>query len=237
MAAVPKEQGGRQICELKKLVKTRTTGKVAAVLYSSGLLGRIASVLVPGVKAEPLAQLPRSLKAFFKGDTPSSLNDVTQAYGDLLRLSSTGPLSTRPLPVICIDEAHVLMEWDMGSAALEADLNALLRVLVEVRVPVYCCACLGCCCQTMCALLQVTKQSRQAHVILATAEYSFITCLTKSGYLAFTCHHLADALTVAYAHCTGAPAEVGRDFSSLRWSGISQRQRQACSLSRTWGQA
>ena len=36
------------------------------------------------------------------------------------------------------------------------------------------------------AALQICNQDRQAHVILATSEYSFITWLTESGYLKFT---------------------------------------------------
>ena len=32
------------------------------------------------------------------------------------------------------------------------------------------------------AALQVSKEDRQAHVILATSEYSFVTWLDESGY-------------------------------------------------------
>ena len=40
-------------------------------------------------------------------------------------------------------------------------------------------------CHWYLSAVQVTKQSCQAHVILATSEYSFITWLTDSGYLDF----------------------------------------------------
>ena len=47
--------------------------------------------------------------------------------------------ATIPLPVICIDEVNVLMKGYKGGAAMEADLDALLSFLVQVRLPLYCC--------------------------------------------------------------------------------------------------
>eukprot|EP00891_Asterochloris_glomerata_P007247 jgi/Astpho2/7247/Aster-01555 len=58
------------------------------------------------------------------------LNDVIKAYNDLLKLN-TETSSNRPLPVISIDEANVLMKWYKGGAAMEADLDALLSFLVD----------------------------------------------------------------------------------------------------------
>ena len=41
-------------------------------------------------------------------------------------------------------------------------------------------------CHVYSAAVQVSKEDRQAHVTLATSEYSFITWLDQSGYLYFT---------------------------------------------------
>ena len=88
---------------------------------------------------EPIVRLPGLLQQVFEGATPCSLNDVIKAYNDLLKLN-TETSSNRPLPVISIDEANVLMKWYKGGAAMEADLDALLSFLVDVRLPLHGCA-------------------------------------------------------------------------------------------------
>ena len=94
-------------------------------------------------------------------------------------------------PVICIDEANVLMEWVTEGPAMEKDLNALLRFFVQVscQALVYCTAlaalCVHCADQIGCQLrasthLQITKETPRAHVILATSDYNFLTWLQAS---------------------------------------------------------
>ena len=121
MAAVLRRQAARQLSELKQMIGA--SGK-------PGILSRIKSF--SGVRDESLAPLPSSVLKTLRGRTPCSIDDVIKAYDSLLRLnSSTSLLRSRSLPVICIDEANVLMEWDEHD-----DLDTLLRFFVRVRVPV-----------------------------------------------------------------------------------------------------
>ena len=119
-AAVLRRQGARQrLSELKQMIKTSGT---------PGILSRIKSFL--GVEVESPALLPSSVLKALGGKTPCSIPEVIEAYDSLLTLnSSTGTLKSRSLPVICIDEANVLMEWDEHD-----DLDALLQVFAKVRV-------------------------------------------------------------------------------------------------------
>ena len=133
MAQVRKDQGAKQLSELDQIIKT--TGKVADAASTSGIINFFK---LWGTPVEPIVRLPGLLQQVFKGDMPCSLNDVTKACNGLLKLS-TETSSNRPLPVICIDEANVLMKWYKGGAAMEADLDALLSFFVEVRLPVHCC--------------------------------------------------------------------------------------------------
>ena len=134
MAQVLKDQGAKQLSELKQIIKT--TGKVADAASTSGI---VKFFKLWGAPVEPIVRLPGLLQQGFEGDAPCSLNDVIKAYNDLLKLN-TETSSSRPLPVICIDEANVLMKWYKGGAAMEADLDALLSFLVQVRLPLHCCA-------------------------------------------------------------------------------------------------
>ena len=186
MAEALKEQGRQQLPEVRRMLEQfiQTTGKVAEAVAKT----EIPRMIKSNFDIKSLALLPGSVLKTFEEPTPSSLNDVIKAYDSLLRLSSTRVSTSSPLPVICIDEANVLMGWYKGGAAMEDDLDALLRFLVKVRVPLYCCSS-GVSvseCHMCTVALQVSKQTHRAHVILATSEYSFVTWLTESGYLCFT---------------------------------------------------
>ncbi len=109
------------------------------------LVGRAASVaavgadlinrFTPGVDVKSLAAMIESAEKQFKKSDPHSLNDLIKTYDSLLSLTSKITPQNVPLPVICIDEANVLMEWYKGGAAMENDLDALLRFFVKVRAP------------------------------------------------------------------------------------------------------
>ena len=135
MAEALKEQGKQQLPEVRRMLDDlgKTAGKVADVVVKT-------SALKSNAELERLALLLDAANKVFKEEAASSLNDVIKAYDTLLKLKSTRILNTSPLPVICIDEANVLMSWYKGGAAMEEDLNALLRFLVKVRLPLYCCA-------------------------------------------------------------------------------------------------
>ena len=122
MAAALRDQGARQLSAVRHNLehKFKTMGRAAW--------------------AEEGATLPiLSMIESHLNNKDCSINDVMKAYGNLLSLSSSTSISTtRPWPVICIDEANVLMGWYKGGAAMEDDLDALLRFLVKVRAPLYC---------------------------------------------------------------------------------------------------
>ena len=133
MAAALREQGATQLSAVRHNLRhiIKTMGTVAKAAATSAILSMIESHL----NMKSLALLPSSVLKMLKRNTPCSINDVIKAYYSLLRLSSSTSISnTRPLPVICIDEANVLMGWHKGGAAMEDDLYALLRFLVKVRV-------------------------------------------------------------------------------------------------------
>ena len=211
MAAVLKEQGAKQLPEVRRMLEQmgKTAGKVAEAVVRSGVL----KMNKPTGDLEQLLLLQSAASKIFEEEAPSSLNDVIKAYDSLLRLKSTRISNTSPLPVICIDEANVLMAWYKGGAAMEGDLDALLRFLVKVRLPLHCGLGVSVSeCQICSVALQVSKQQSQqtcrAHVILATSEYSFIPWLTESRYHV----HLTHAQIVVHAHLLGATAELGDPF-------------------------
>ena len=114
--------------ELKGLVGEATAAAAAG--------SEISSKFKPGVDLKSLELFYNTVLKLFSPSTEArSLNDVIQAYDELLRLSSTIISTTSPLPVICIDEANVLMEWHQGGAAMEKNLDALLRFFVKVTAP------------------------------------------------------------------------------------------------------
>ena len=113
--------------EFKDLV-----GKAASVAaVGADLINRFT----PGLNVKSLAAMIESAEKQFKQSDPRSLNDLIKTYDSLLSLSSKITPQNVPLPVICIDEANVLMEWYKGGAAMENDLDALLRFFLKVIVP------------------------------------------------------------------------------------------------------
>ena len=77
---------------------------------------------------ETLKLLPGSLVAS-EAPTSSVINSLIGAFEALLETRSAASGS---LPVICIDEVNVLMDWFEGDRALQTDLEALLRFFVKV---------------------------------------------------------------------------------------------------------
>lgn len=70
-----------------------------------------------------------------------TMNDVIEVYGEIFKLydSSKAPVSsssssstTSNFPIICIDEANVLTEWQKGSLDKKEALGALLRFFIKV---------------------------------------------------------------------------------------------------------
>ena len=110
----------------------------------------------------------------------ASINDFIRKYKAVI-IEQRAISDSRP--VICIDEANVLMEWVTGGPAMDRDLSSLLRFFVEVScpAPVYCTAsavlCAMCADHSGCQLraptrLQITKESPKAHVILTWLQAS-----------------------------------------------------------------
>ena len=158
-------------------------GKATAVAAAgSGIISKF----VPGLDMNTLRAVYDSAAKQFEQSDTGSLNGVIEAYGSLLRLTNTIISPASPLPVICIDEANVLMEWHKGGTAMEIDLDALLRFFVKVTAPsgglLFSCQWQKAHAAGACVLMQITKESSWAHVILATSDYSFIIWLTESKY-------------------------------------------------------
>ena len=127
---------------------------------------------------ETLKLLPGSLVAS-EAPTSSVISSLVGAFEALL---DTRSAASGSLPVICIDEVHVLMDWFEGDRALQTDLEALLRFFVKVGYLLVATVLLLLCAYAfgyLCSM-QITKETQQAHVILATSEYSFLTWLTES---------------------------------------------------------
>lgn len=125
MAEVLKEQGMRQLqAQRKELQQARSVGAFLFSIFTDDFQrdGNTQSL-----QSDPRLKL-------FEERKPSSLNDVIEAYGCLLNVRSQASETLDPgyWPVICIDFANVLMEWDKVGADNEAALDALLQFLVKV---------------------------------------------------------------------------------------------------------
>ena len=59
-----------------------------------------------------------------------TMNDVIEVYNKML---ATAKASGSSWPIICIDEANVLTEWQEGSQEEKKALKALLRFFIKVR--------------------------------------------------------------------------------------------------------
>ena len=71
--------------------------------------------------------------AFLHGDS-QRMSDVIEVYNDMLELTKTRKLPpSGNWPIICIDEANVLMQWQQGSLEKKQALTALLNLFVKVR--------------------------------------------------------------------------------------------------------
>ena len=66
------------------------------------------------------------------GKQSQSMNDVFEVYDEMLNLYKSGKSPGRGWPIICIDEANVLTEWQYGSLKKREALRALLRFFVKV---------------------------------------------------------------------------------------------------------
>ena len=134
MTSALRKQAKEQLTAVRQVVERGqdNIGKATAIAASGASL---ISKLMPGVPVKPILDVCDSVAKQFGESEPRSLNDVLEAYDSLLKLNRTVISKASPLPVICIDEANVLMEWDKGGAAMGFDLDALLRFFVRVRAP------------------------------------------------------------------------------------------------------
>ena len=105
-----------QLNALEKLGKGLRTAVLAAINLKLGV-----DIKAPDGN-ETLKLLPGSLVAS-EAPTSSVINSLIGAFEALLETRSAASGS---LPVICIDEVNVLMDWFEGDRALQTDLEALL---------------------------------------------------------------------------------------------------------------
>ena len=92
------------------------------------------------------------VKAALQKDPRTGLQTIIEAYSKLVKDAKRNRKNGDPWPVIIIDEANALMEWEDKKS-----LNALLKFFVYL-----------------------TKQEKLAHVILATSD-TFLTQWLESG--------------------------------------------------------
>ena len=117
MTSALRKQAKEQLTAVRQVVEQgqENVGKATAIAASGATL---ISKLMPGVDVKPILDICDSVAKQFGESEPRSLNDVFEAYDSLLKLNRTVIAKASPLPVICIDEANVLMEWDKGGAAM-----------------------------------------------------------------------------------------------------------------------
>ncbi len=174
---------------------TFLTGGVAKLSHLSVLIGRLWRDL--DVHLDALKVLQNGLRDVAKAaimnklwvgswpapaSTACPMNKLMVAYGELLTVRREASGSP---PVICIDDAHVLMGWDESDWHLQSDLEALLYFFVQVSDLLA--AAHHCLVVTMSDWMQGLQWSTQicaklprAHVIFATSDSTFYAWLGNS---------------------------------------------------------
>ena len=118
------ENGAVALQKLSKLLKN----------FADSGIGRMFTALSAQekVNADTFSISGEKVMAALLRRQSQSMNDVIAVYDDMLKLykSSKSPNST--WPIICIDEANVLTQWQYGSLEKREALSALLKFFVKV---------------------------------------------------------------------------------------------------------
>lgn len=102
--------------------------------FAGSRLGRILSALTAQekVNADSISISGEKVVAAFLQRQSQSMNDVIEVYDEMLKLYKSGKSSSSSWPIICIDEANVLTQWQYGSLEKREALSALLKFFVKV---------------------------------------------------------------------------------------------------------
>ena len=133
----------KQLSEASVLVRLLQDNAVTALQKISGLLrgfadSRIGKVFMglsasEKVNADTAVSISgEKMVAALLRKQSLSMNDVIEVYDEMLSLYKSGKSPSGSWPIICIDEANVLTEWQYGSLEKREALSALLRFFVKV---------------------------------------------------------------------------------------------------------
>ena len=135
----------RQLTEPSVLVGLAQDYAVTALQRMSGFLrgfadsrvGKVFTALSASEKmtADDFSIPGEMVVAAFLLKQSQSIDSVFEVYDEMLNLYKSGKAPGGSWPVICIDEANVLTEWQHGSLERREALSALLRFFVKVCKP------------------------------------------------------------------------------------------------------
>ena len=125
MVSLLQEHGATALKKLSKLLKVfpdSGMGKMIPALAAQEKIGA-DTFTISGEKV---------MAAFLRRDN-QSMNDVIAVYDDMLKLYKSIKPPKSSWPIICIDEANVLTQWQYGGLKKRETLSTLLRFFVKVR--------------------------------------------------------------------------------------------------------
>ena len=102
--------------------------------FAGSSIGRVLTALSAqeNLKADTFSSRGEKLVAAFLQGQDQSMSDVIEVYDKMLKLYKSGKTCSSSWPIICIDEANVLTQWQHGSLEKREALSALLRFFVKV---------------------------------------------------------------------------------------------------------
>ena len=118
------EEGEKAVQRLLKLGKNSAGGRLGRV-FRAVSAGESYAADAFSISGEQVVE------TFLRGQD-QSLNDVIGVYDEMLALYKSDRAASDSWPVICIDEANVLTQWQQGSLEKRESLSALLRFFVMV---------------------------------------------------------------------------------------------------------
>ena len=132
----------RQLSEASVLISLLLDSAATALQKISGILkkfpdsrmGKAFAALsdLERLEADIFRTTGEKVEAQLLGKQSQSMNDVFEVYDEMLNLYKSGKSPGGGWPIICIDEANVLTEWQYGSLKKREAIRALLRFFVKV---------------------------------------------------------------------------------------------------------
>ncbi len=117
----------------------------------------------------------------------SSIESIIATFNEIFSLYADNKASFNNWPVICIDEANVLMEWKKEQTPQLAELMRFFVAVCPTFMRLFSSHHfygIFLMLQLLACMLQITKEAGTAHVVLATSEYGFLSWLESGELLA-----------------------------------------------------